>query len=80
MVSDKIKKANQEYIEKKKQEIEIARIKERVNKTSTEEDSLIIMDGMAQMYEENTENSLILMEAAAALYETILELQENSAN
>lgn len=75
-----IKMQNEQWIQNKMLEIEIARIKEgqaeQSEKVDTSNESILtIMEAMADQYEERQEVTLTQMEVQATIYEELLSMQ-----
>lgn len=75
-----IKKRNQEYIANKMHEIALERMNEKIENNTKQvsvlnETQLIMMEAMADQYEQQLEQELISMESQATIYETLLELK-----
>lgn len=77
---DILREKNEQYIQRKMMEIEIARIKEgqaeQSEKVDTSNESILtIMEAMADQYEERQETTLTQMEVQATIYEELLSMQ-----
>jgi len=75
-VDDDFEAGNKKYLNGQWVEYEPEIVEEEPTQLDTmEENQLIIMEAMAQQYEETLENRLADMEVQATIYETLLEMQ-----